>query len=443
MNAVAHGVALAFLDGDWSPPAMAMRAGAVFGRPRPMLSGVARRAVARFPVPPHDAAGALARFVAGDAAFRRAVTRMRRADDAWLRRWHTPEPRMGDPPPALRGIALPELVTTVDLARFLGVDGGRLRFLADPLRWNRDRPDPFTRHYRYRWVPKRSGSWRLLEAPKPRLMAVQRRILREILEPVPVHEAVHGFRRGRSVVSYVEPHCGRRVVVRLDLAEFFTRIAEPRVRGMFRTLGYPEPVARLLACLCCAPAPPDVVADRPFDEARLTERMHQRTLLLEPHLPQGAPTSPALANLAAFRMDVRLAGLARAHGAAYTRYADDLAFSGDAGLETRVDRLIGAAGAIALEEGFAVRFRKTRVMRSGRRQQLCGITINRRPSLPRAELDRLKAILHNCARHGPATQNRGGVADLRAHLSGRVGWAEMVHPARGAKLRRLFDGIAW
>jgi hypothetical protein len=100
-------------------------------------------------------------------------------------------------------------------------------------------------------------------------------------------------------------------------------------------------------------------------------------------------------------------------------------------------------GAIALEEGYRLNHRKTRVMAAGQRQELCGLVINRRPNVPRAEYDSLKALLFNAGRLGPDSQNRDGHPHFRAHLEGRVAWVASIHPARGARLRALFERIAW
>ena len=144
-----------------------------------------------------------------------------------------------------------------------------------------------------------------------------------------------------------------------------------------------------------------------------------------------------------YRADCRLSALARAAGATYTRYADDLAFSGGEQFEKGVDRFAAHVAAILHEEGFAVNHRKTRVMRRGVRQYLAGVVTNEHPNVVRADFDRLKAILTNCARHGPASQNRDGHAAFRAHLEGRVAFVEMINPQKGARLRRIFEKIAW
>jgi hypothetical protein len=173
------------------------------------------------------------------------------------------------------------------------------------------------------------------------------------------------------------------------------------------------------------------------------EGWRSRGLFVQPHLPQGAPTSPALANLCAYRLDARLEGLARAAGAHYTRYADDLIFSGDEAFVRAVRRFRDHVAAVTLEEGFVVQHKKTRVMRQGVRQQAAGVVLNLHPNVPRPDFDQLKAILHNCVRHGPSLQNRAGVADFRAHLAGRIAYVARINPRRGERLRRVFDQIVW
>jgi RNA-directed DNA polymerase len=162
-----------------------------------------------------------------------------------------------------------------------------------------------------------------------------------------------------------------------------------------------------------------------------------------PHLPQGAPTSPALANVCAFRADCRLTGLARSAGAEYTRYADDLAFSGGEEFARGIERFSTHVAAVLFEEGFTVNHRKTRIMRQGVRQRLAGLVVNQRMNVMRSDFDRLKATLNNCVRLGAESQNRAAHAHFRAHLIGRIGWVESINPAKGQRLRALFDQIAW
>jgi hypothetical protein len=209
------------------------------------------------------------------------------------------------------------------------------------------------------------------------------------------------------------------------LESFFTSVTAGRVFGIFRTAGYPEPVAHLLTGLTTNAAPRAVAR---HDGA-----------LQRPHLPQGAPTSPALANLAAHGLDRRLAALAAAMGASYTRYADDLVLSGG----HRLDGFIGAIRRIAVEEGFRVNDAKTTVRRRHQRQEVTGVVVNAGSNAARDDYDRLRALLHNAARFGPASQNRQGHPHFRSHVLGRISWVSSLNPARGEKLREAFDRVAW
>jgi hypothetical protein len=286
----------------------------------------------------------------------------------------------------------------------------------------------------------------LIEAPKPRLKGFQRVILDAILANIPPHASAHGFRPGRSITTFAAPHIGRAIVLKMDLRDFFVSITSARVTALYVTAGYPEQVARLLAGLATNSVPiaitNEVIRAAPEGpRSNLSWQVAQQ--YGRPHLPQGSPTSPALANLVAYRFDARLAGLATAAGAVYTRYADDLVFSGDDAFARSVCRFSTHVAAIALEEGFAVQHRKTRIMRQGVRQQAAGVVINQKINMPRDDYDRLKAILCNCVKRGPLEQNRLGVADFRAHLSGRVAHAARLNPVRGRKLMRLLEQVRW
>jgi hypothetical protein len=147
--------------------------------------------------------------------------------------------------------------------------------------------------------------------------------------------------------------------------------------------------------------------------------------------------------LAAYRLDCRLAGLAQAAGGFYTRYADDLVFSGDKSFAAGIKRFHLHACAIALEEGFEVQTRKTRIMRRAVAQKAGGLVLNDRANVPRRVYEELKAILYNCVRHGPVGENRNAHPDFRGHLRGRIAHVERVHPRHAEKLRVTFDKIIW
>jgi hypothetical protein len=434
----ARNLASALLAGAWSEEALVRRSARACGRRYRWLRPLARRVLGAFtPGSPRPGVRRLADFLLADPGFA----------EAWERH---PDLLVGvlHPPPGMSPAAgrpaswpVPALTTPGALAEWLGLTLGELDWFADAQRRQGRTPAGPLRHYRYRWLTTRRKA-RLLEVPKDRLKVLQRKLLHEILDRIPAHESAHGYRRGRSLLTFAAPHAGRGIVLRLDLRDFFPSVRAGRVRALFAAAGYPDAVARLLTGLCTNAVPPEVLEARP-DVGGPARAQEARRLLTCRHLPQGAPTSPALANLCAYRLDRRLAGLAAAVGAAYTRYADDLVFSGDEALERGARRFHVHVGTIALEEGFEVNTRKSRFLRQGVRQLAAGVVLNVRPNVKRAEYDLLKAILTNCVRHGPAGQNREGHADFRAHLLGRIAHVGMLHAERGRRLRGLFEQIRW
>jgi RNA-directed DNA polymerase len=421
---LAVALADAFLaDGEWRRPALADRGGWVLGVRRRWLVPVADAVLTAYPRRPSDRPRELTAFVAGLEPLRDAV-----------RRAPAPIVIRSRPVVATRTVAHRWRTPVVDdlgaLANLLGLTIEHLDWYADRRALNRRADDPRLHHYRYRWA-----GTRLIEAPKPRLRDLQRRLLAEVLGRIPVHDAAHGFVPSRSALTFAAAHCGQSIVVRVDLLAFFATITAARVYGLLRTAGYPESVAHALTGLCTIRTPANILRLAP---RHLVERPARIAVLRAGHLPQGAPTSPALANLCAFRLDRRLSGLAGAFGLTYRRYADDLAFSGDLSRQ-RVADLLAGVGTVVRDEGFRVHPTKTRVRGRGDRQLLAGLVVNEQPAVPRDEYDRLRAILHNAARTGLAAQNRAGHPAFADYLAGRVAWVGQGSPHRAAKLATLLE----
>ena len=156
------------------------------------------------------------------------------------------EPQQMQPVAAAESWDLPAIESAGALAEWLLLYPSELDWFADLEGLGYKTKRPRLRHYHYRALAKGSGAIRLIEAPKPTLNELQRKILAEILNRIPAHPAVHGFRRGRSIKTYVSPHIGKRVVLKMDLQDFFPSITGARIQTVFRTMGYPEPVADLL-----------------------------------------------------------------------------------------------------------------------------------------------------------------------------------------------------
>jgi RNA-directed DNA polymerase len=429
----------AFLTGEVSVPQIVARVSRTLGKRWRWLRPLAQHYVKAIAGRTRPRRRDVVRFLQHDPGFRQAWTK--HSDELSVEQWLT-EPQKMQPVSAAENWDVPAIESIGVLAEWLGLKPSELLWFADLKGLGYWSQRPKLRHYHYRILSKQYGNIRLIEAPKPRLKELQRQILAQILEKIPPHPSVHGFLKGRSIRTFIAPHVNQRIILRMDLRDFFPSFRAARIQTLFRTMGYPEPVADLLGGICTNAVPRDVWNKPPFDADPCPWQQAQ-TFYSKPHLPQGAPTSPALANLCAYRMDCRLAGLAKSVGSEYTRYADDLAFSGREALERRVERFSTHVAAILIEEGFAVHYRKTRVMRQGVRQHLVGLVANQHMNIMRPDFDRLKATLTNCVRLGPESQNRYAHPRLRSHLDCRVGFVEMINPRRGKRLRIIFDQIKW
>jgi RNA-directed DNA polymerase len=314
----------------------------------------------------------------------------------------------------LARFGLPAWHAEEDVAAALRLTVKQLRFFAT------HRPARVS-HYVTFAIPKRTGGERLIHAPKRRIKAIQRALLPLLIDRLPVSDHAHGFRRARSVRSNAGAHVGRAVVLRLDLEDFFPTVHFGRVRGLFLSLGYSYVVAATLAALVTESERQPVEVDGVVYHAPAGPR----------HCIQGAPTSPGICNALALRLDRRLGGLARALGFRYTRYADDLTFSGDD--VAKVPALRRKATAIIRAEGFRVNARKTRVARRGARQRVTGVTVNEVAGLSRKERRRLRALLYQLR-----LQQAAGAVDPRrlAEAKGRLAYLHMLNPAQAEALRR-------
>ena len=317
----------------------------------------------------------------------------------------------------LRAAGLPVLSSPEGLAFAMGIEISCLRWLT----FHRVAA-PLVHYSRYS-VPKKTGGQRHISAPKPKLKAAQAWVQREILAKLPVTEYAHGFVRQRSSVSNAQQHCAQNMVINLDLKDFFPSISFVRVRELMVGFGYSRAVATLLTLLCTEP---------PRVAGTIAGNVHQKVLHVaigDRVLPQGACTSPALSNLLCRSLDRRLAGIAKRLGFNYSRYADDLTFSGPD--RSLAGRMIAAARRILSAEGFQENVDKTHVMGQGRRQEVTGIVVNHAlPRLPRETKRRLRAMLHNVAKHGLDAANHERHPFFASYLRGWVAYAVMVEPTR-------------
>ncbi|MBX3380644.1 MAG: RNA-directed DNA polymerase [Phycisphaeraceae bacterium] len=271
--------------------------------------------------------------------------------------------------------------------RFFGDKGLSLEELARRLGKTPEAVRAVRVEYRRFTVPKKSGKLREIDAPSAELKALQRTILRKVLAKLAAHEGCTGFERGRSIATHAALHAGSAVLMRMDLKDFFPSTSEARVRQYFRKIGWSKPAADELVRLCCYGG----------------------------GLPQGAPTSPRLSSVVNFGMDKALTRAAEKHGARYSRYADDLAFSFSSDDAGEVRALVAAVRWILRKSGYRVNGKKRiRILRQHQRQVLTGLVINDGVHLPRQKRRKLRAIEHRLKMEGKCSLTQKQVVGWRA-----------------------------
>ena len=324
-------------------------------------------------------------------------------------------------------------------------------------------------------IPKRSGGSRKIHKPVENLRGVQRLIKLHILDEAPAPaDCVTAFRKGCSIADNARVHCDKSVLVKFDLKDFFPSISFTRVTGIFKSLGFNESDAKGLAYLTTIQL--DSIEESPsvllhFERLRsqkisedyvghLRGEAHDQLIAMEDGidfgdlrweayrlfkdakrikndccrkplklrgLPQGAPTSPQLANLAGMRLDARLYGLAQLLDFQYTRYADDLTFSSnDPRAKTNV--LARIVSKIVNESGFEMNMAKTSFMRAPATRQTTGLVVNDTvPRVRRCTIRKVRAMLHQ--------KKLGKLEGSQTYkLAGYLSYIHMINPDQADRL---------
>jgi len=319
---------------------------------------------------------------------------------------------------------LPVLETFLDVAQALEVSPENLQWLV----YHRD--SSTSDHYSRFEIPKRSGGTRLIASPKPALRQAQTWINETVLSVLTPSEAATAFRPGLSIVDNARRHAGALVVVKLDLKDFFPSISFNRVRSFFAKLGYNSGVASVLALL---------TTDAPRVKLSIGDAV--RFVVVGPRsLPQGAMTSPALANLIASGLDRRCLALAKKSKWAYSRYADDLVFS-TSEKDATPHLFIKTVEKIVRDLGFSLNPQKTRIMRSPRRQVVNGLLLGPEIRITRKDMRRWRAFLHRCETSGLDTVSQEIGKNALSVAQGFHSYLHMVNPVVAEDLIRKYGWI--
>lgn len=319
---------------------------------------------------------------------------------------------------------------------------------------SRHTPEPYrVFRIRKRPLPGEEARFRTIVVPDPWLMELQRWINANILQYSPPHHASVAFTKGDSIRGAASIHCGCRWLVKIDIKNFFESITEKQVCKVFKNIGYQPLVAFELARLCTRVGNQRTRQDHkrfqtPTNSSSVIEAYHKSVM---GHLPQGAPTSPRIANLVAHELDTALSSVAQQHSLTYTRYADDLIFSTTADIDrATVQNFISEVYKTIASSGFTPNALKTVVSPPGSRKVVLGLLIDRdTPRLSREFKAKLRqhlyylrkddsGPLHHSSRQGGAT-----ILGLRRHVFGLIQHACQIEECYGSARLREFNQVHW
>lgn len=257
-------------------------------------------------------------------------------------------------------------------------------------------PEKFYRTFK---IPKKSGGEREISEPLPSLKEVQHWILDEILYRHPVSRYAKAYVRNRSIRENARFHVQQEIVLTIDIKDFFPSLRYKKVYGVFAGLGYSVPVATLLSNLCC----------------------------LNGGLPQGAPTSPALSNILMINVDKRISGFIKKNEIRYTRYADDMTFSGD----FDPGMVIKFVRSVLQDANLKVNEKKIRIRKPGQRQEVTGVIVNEKIQAPKEMRKKLRQSVYYIEKYG-LTSHLDKTENTRAnhifHLLGIANFILFLNP---------------
>lgn len=269
--------------------------------------------------------------------------------------------------------------------------------------------------YRELRIPKKNGGERTLDIPSVDLKVIQRWILDNILSKMHVSQCAHGFVTGKSIVTNAVIHTGKECIINMDIEDFFPSVSFERVFRVFKYYGYTKELSYVMARLCT----------------------------YKGYLPQGSPASPAITNILCLKLDKRLNQLAQTYHCSYSRYADDLTFSGNKGIGS----MISIVDQIISDEGFRINKGKTRIAYKHQRQEVTGLIVNENElRVSKDYKRRLRQEIYYCKKYGVDDhQKRKGpvFSYFKEHLYGKAYFVKMVEPFLGEKFLSELDEITW
>ena len=269
-------------------------------------------------------------------------------------------------------------------------------------------------YYQDIYIPKKAGGFRRIDIPSERLKEIQKWILDKVLINMEVHECSYGFRKNRSIYDNAKLHVGKECVLNMDLKDFFPSISREDVFNIFYKMGYNKKVSYYFSKL----------------------------LTKEGRLPQGSPASPMISNIVAMHLDKRLSAIAKRYEAVYSRYADDITFSG----KRNIKNMIPIVTKIIEEEGFHVNDKKTRFAYDYQRQEVTGLIVNKKVSIPKSYMKEFNKEIFFCKKYGVSShlmKTNNHKSFYKEHLYGKAYFVNMIDRQLGKAILQELDSIMW
>lgn len=294
-------------------------------------------------------------------------------------------------------------------------------------------------HYSFYLIKKKRNGYRRIVSPHTPIKFLQDWIKINILDKIDVHPSATGFVKGKSILNNAKAHENSDVILNLDLENFFETITERRVYGIFASLGYCKNLSVEFAKICTVKISKDKYENLSELEQEHFEDLYKSK---ESVLVQGASTSPCLSNLICKRLDYRLSGLANKNGINYSRYADDITFSGIA------DNLpsISILTKIIKEEDLSINWNKYGKYKKGKKQLVTGLLIDNKVRVPKKFKKEIYRHLHFCKKYG-ALSHFNRIAPEKGYrrewILGKILYVNSIEPDEAKKMFELVKQINW
>lgn len=267
-------------------------------------------------------------------------------------------------------------------------------------------------------ISKKAGGKRTISMPNKELLIVQKKIQEKILNNITIHDNAYGFVKNRSIIDNAKKHLNKQMILNIDLKDFFPSIHRGRVFYIFKNICKYD-------------------NDTSYCLTKLTTYKNS--------VPQGAPTSPSISNIVAFMLDVRLSKIADKFNINYTRYADDITFSGKQ--ESINNSLLKIVNEIIEECGFNINKKKTRFASYAGRQEVTGLIVNNNKiSIPIDYIKKIRQELYYVKKFGlKEHREKVGFKNkyYKDHVLGKILFVKQVDSVKGEKLLKEFTEINW